>query len=182
MLRPCCKVSRFCCQCPRRQVGGLPGRSQTIQTTRTSGFDDRQRLGLKVPVEGLYSSALVRSESLLSLDPPTIRTRPLLSRSPCGPTRISAELYDPSTGTFTPAGNLAGPSGGATLLASGKVLITGLDCPGSPVDEIYDPSKPTACYESRAILLMNGKVLVSYGDGGSQPAIAELYDPAFGIF
>jgi hypothetical protein len=106
-------------------------------------------------------------------------------------TRISAELYAPFTGTFTPAGNLVGPSSGATLLASGKVLITGLDYfPGSPVDEIYDPSMraftltgtPRTCCESRATLLINGKVLASYGDGGYLPAVGDVYDPAFGTF
>jgi hypothetical protein len=106
------------------------------------------------------------------------------------PTRISAELYDPPTMTFNPAGNMAGPSGGATLLASGKVLITGYDFAFSPIDQIYDPStgtfsvtgKPTACCEFRATLLMNGDVLVSYGAGREPTAIAELYDSASGIF
>jgi hypothetical protein len=83
------------------------------------------------------------------------------------------------------------PSGGATLLASGKVLITGYDYFAfSPSHEIYDPStgtfsvtgKPTACCESRATVLMNGNVLVSYGVGGESLAIAELYDPTSGIF
>jgi hypothetical protein len=78
-----------------------------------------------------------------------------------------------------------------TLLASGKVLITGYDYfASSPIHEIYDPwtgtfsltGPPTTCCESRANLLMNGNVLVSYGDGGPSLSIAELYDPASGIF
>jgi hypothetical protein len=108
------------------------------------------------------------------------------------PTPISAELYDPSTGTFTRASNMAGPGGGATLLASGRVLITPDYFDVRPIqDEIYDPStgkfsstvNQSACCESTATLLMNGQVLIAYGTAsGALDGIAELYDPASGIF
>jgi Galactose oxidase, central domain len=105
-------------------------------------------------------------------------------------TPVSAELYDPSSGTFASAGNMAGPGGGATLLAGGKVLITPDHFDVRPIQsEIYDPStgsfsstmNQSACCESTATLLMNGSVLVAYGVRGPS-AIAELYDPASGIF
>ena len=107
-------------------------------------------------------------------------------------TPITAELYDPSNRTFTAAGNMAGPGGGATLLASGKVLITPHFFDARPIQsEIYDPStgmfastvNQSGCCESTATLLMNGNVLVAYGTAyGVRGGIAELYDPVAGIF
>jgi hypothetical protein len=124
----------------------------------------------------------------------------------CGLFR-NAELYDPSTGTFTATSDMTRPRAyhTATLLPDGTVLITGgetYDCnngrcffAGSAAStEIYDPSTGTfnlisnmnARRESHtATLLNNGQVLVAggldygtgIGDFRGSVASAELYDP-----
>jgi hypothetical protein len=97
----------------------------------------------------------------------------------------SAELYDPSTKTFTITGDMTRARYGhvATLLPDGRVLITGGDAVGPLGAELYDPSTGTftptgsmAPSQGSATLLNNGKVLMT---GGSD---AELYDPATGTF
>jgi len=106
-----------------------------------------------------------------------------------------AELYDPTTGVFTPAGKIFVVVGqSATLLADGRVLIAGGYGPDrtfSARAELYDPvtgtfaptgqlTTPRAGHE--AILLANGKVLLVGGDSSSVDITAELYDPATGTF
>ena len=129
----------------------------------------------------------------------------------CDANIARAELYDPSTGTFTFTGLYAGPGtpgyvlGGpgyptAILLRDGRVLLA-----GEPTAELYDPvtetfsltgemttrvfgNKPAYIAGRTSTLLTNGKVLVT---GGGQPqgnfadipiADAELYDPSTGMF
>ncbi len=112
-----------------------------------------------------------------------------------------AELYDPTTGTFSVTGsmNVARYSFTLTLLGSGKVLVAGgygTTLQGSDLSsaEIYDPSTgawqftgsmTTAAGNRTATLLPNGKVIVAGGGLVGQPVFfsaAELYDPVAGIF
>src|SRR5450432_1727706 len=95
-----------------------------------------------------------------------------------------AELYDPTSNSWSAAGTLATGRTGhtATLLASGKVLVTGGTNSnggyGPPIAsaELYDPvsntwspaaSLNTARFEHTATLLPSGKVLVAGGQGNS---------------
>jgi hypothetical protein len=114
----------------------------------------------------------------------------------------SAELYDQAHGSFQLTGSMANERGGhaATLLADGKVLVTGGSNAdggfefdeGSMAAEVYDPATgeftsagnmTTARVGHTATLLADGKVLVTGGWTSLVPlATAELYDPSTGTF
>jgi hypothetical protein len=123
---------------------------------------------------------------------------------PIAPQKTTAELFDPSTGTFTRTADMVTVHiyGTATLLKSGKVLIAGgimslggfYPNPAPAVvanPELYDPStgsfSVTGAFQSdgdgvsvtdvsAATLLPDGRVLIA-GEPDS-----ELYDPVNGTF
>ena len=109
----------------------------------------------------------------------------------------SAELYSPSAGTFSSAGNMTVPRSGQTmtllnngivLIAGGQTCTTATSCSALSSAEIYDPVAGTftatsngmsaARFGASAVALNSGLVLIAGGfDGTNLPAAAEIYSP-----
>jgi hypothetical protein len=107
-----------------------------------------------------------------------------------GNTSSSAELYNPTAGTFRPTGSLISGSANplATLLTDGHVLIVSTGPHSGPTSaELYDPASGTFgqvgsplkhAVPVSATLLADGRVLLLGSDiWASGPPSAELYQP-----
>lgn len=110
----------------------------------------------------------------------------------------TAELYDPSTGTFSATSDLTTALTGcaSVVLSNGKVLTAGGIHTGSittPNSLLYDPvagtwsatgSLNTDRTSAQAVLLANGKALVAGGtrSGFGTIASSEIYDPVAGTW
>jgi hypothetical protein len=110
---------------------------------------------------------------------------------------ISAEIYDPTTASFTSTEPMTMARSGHTMtvLGNGTVLIAGgedctstTSCAALSSAEIYDPNAGTftptsngmsaARFGASAVLLDSGSVLIVGGfDGANLPAAAEIYSP-----
>lgn len=110
----------------------------------------------------------------------------------------SAELFDPSTGTFHATGDMTtarwGPNLRAVRLATGEVLVVGGNAGGAaPSAEIYDPAAgtfqavgaPTFRHEGFSLTALgDGQVLLLGAEdaGASLPTPAERFDPVLRTF
>jgi hypothetical protein len=110
---------------------------------------------------------------------------------------FSAELYNPTAGASTPAGDLSLPRAdhAAARLIDGRVLIVGGSDGVSALAlaEIFDPatgsvaslsvSLATPRMRLSATTLLDGHVLIAGGNDGTQDlASAEIFDADLGIF
>ena len=120
------------------------------------------------------------------------------------PGTLLSQTFDPVSQSFTRAGDLQVRhlgTGNGTLLADGRVLLTGGGLPGIDETEVYDPTSRTWTKGSpmgtarrlhTATLLRDGRVLIAGGfvccvvegqtASETSTASAELYDPATGNF
>jgi hypothetical protein len=117
-------------------------------------------------------------------------------------TIASADLFDPTAGTFTGTGplSIARSYHTATLLSDGRVLIAGgtpkswqFNGPFVAQAELYDPKTGTFSADGTlgtarnlhtATLLADGRVLIAGGNDAEAHSVAtaEIYDPKTGIF
>src|SRR5215467_404042 len=97
------------------------------------------------------------------------------------------ELYDPDTGAFTTAGNIAAPwsSSTAARLGDGRVLIVGNDGTKNTA-YLYDSAVQTFTLVGNTVtgqlggwatLLRNGKVLIAGGVTGYSDGLAQIANP-----
>ncbi|RKH73187.1 kelch-like protein [Corallococcus aberystwythensis] len=107
-----------------------------------------------------------------------------------------SELYDPTTGTWSPVKSMPSNRGqhAAVLLGNGKVLVSGgTNHTGYPAASmLYDPatnswstsgSMVSPRERHTATVLSNGKVLAVGGfDASGVASVTELYDPATGTW
>jgi N-acetylneuraminic acid mutarotase len=147
------------------------------QATASFGAAVPPPLGTWTPTGSMVTSRYAHTETLLS-NGKVLVTGGVVSQPITGILR-SAELYDPSTGTWAAASPMSVPRAGhtATLLTDGHVLVAGgadgtAGNAAADTAEIYDPVSGTwtatgnlAIWlsEHTATLLSDGRVLIAGG-------------------
>ena len=111
----------------------------------------------------------------------------------------AAEIYNPSTGTWSATGNMTVPRSGFALvvLLDGTVLAVGGSTASgvTPTAELYEPATGTwsatgamstgrffGSRDGQAARLSDGAVLVVSGDADGPHASSEIYEPANGAW
>lgn len=196
-------------------------RGPNVRTSPVFQWWEAATIGLKsraVAVALLMISALALAPPVASADSWSPAASPMVSRAGATATLLpngkvlvaggydddallsqnlsSAELYDPSSDSWSPVGDMQTARAGhtATLLGNGKVLVTG-GLGNNPLGtlrlasaELYDPATnawssagtmSSGRSDSSAVLLNDNRVLVAGGYGPEAPlSSADLYDPA----
>jgi hypothetical protein len=172
-------------------AGGETGSSAIITGTAEL---EKAGSGLFEPTGSLAAARESHAATLLSDGRVLVTGGLTLVGTDSQPSR-SAELYDPRSGMFLKAAdmNVTRVCHTATLLADGRVLITGggfSNPTTTNTAELFDPltglftatgSMTAARAFHTATLLPNGKVLIAGGRSDSAEG-AELYDPVTGLF
>lgn len=177
-------------------VAGGCGKGTPCDTVLASAEIYDPRTALWSPIAPLPSPRLFHTATLLR-DGRVLVAGGCVS-DPCEEGLSSGEIFDPASGSWTSAGNMAQGRQfhSASLLPDGRVLVAGgcayEMCPTPFTSaELFDPS--TSGWSSArnlaegrflhsATLLADGRVLVAGGLAGPDAALAssELYDPATG--
>jgi Galactose oxidase, central domain/Kelch motif len=181
-------------------LGGESTQLAELYDPQTGKFTPGGKLAARVPKYSVSSTLLDGHSATLLSD-----GRVLIAggQTAWGMTTVAAaELYEPSTGKFSPTGSMAVARSkhSATLLSDGRVLIAG----GMTFDrttnknkyfdsgELYDPATGKfsstgamafASGNGTTTLLSDGRVLITGGtDGTTALTSAQLYDPISGSF
>ncbi|MCX6132438.1 MAG: hypothetical protein NTU47_01380 [Ignavibacteriales bacterium] len=155
-----------------------------------------QHGGVLSPIHGMYE--LRASHTATVLQDGRVLIAGGFKKGPDGRSQIyslTAELFDPKTGSFSLTANMNVRRAGhtATLLQNGRVLIAGgfTENGITASAEVYDPSSKifspvgnmsTARDGSTATLLPNGDVLIAGGGDVVATASADLFRPATSQF
>ena len=174
-------------------TGGL-GNSPPVETTSAELYDPAtgtfSATGSMTVARLFHTATLLGSGKVLLAGGMNDGGLGSLSEGPGAPV-VTAELYDPATGTFATTGNMTAGMANhtATLLPNGKVLLV-----GGGNAQLYDAATgtfattgttPPLRYGHAAALLPSGQVLLTGGEiAGYESSLvsAELYDPKLGSF